>query len=126
MSKVLNFDKFIQEKNRETIDVTVLGKTYKVAAEIPAIVPVMMARSEATDDKQLATRMVMRAADAMFGKDAVNEMCDNGLSAANLADLVQRLFEQINTANTDDDDESEELSDDDNYKAARGGKNSKK
>ena len=55
MSKILDFDKFISEKKKETITVTVLGKDYPVSMEIPAIVPVMMARAEASLDQQQST-----------------------------------------------------------------------
>ena len=61
--KVLKFDQFMKEKNREKIKVEVLGCTYYVTSQIPALVPVMMARAENADDQQLATKMVMRAAD---------------------------------------------------------------
>lgn len=125
MSKVLNFDKFMSEKNRETINVTVHGKEYIVPYEVPAIVPVMMARAETSKDPQLATKMVMRAADAMFGPEAVNEMCSNGLSANDLAELVQKLFQLINGGD-DDEDDSEELTDEDSRKAAGASKRAKK
>ncbi len=119
--KVLNFDKFIQEKNHEKIKVTVLGREYEIKAEIPAIVPVMMARAENSNDNQLATKMVMRAADAMFGAAAVDEMCANGMSASNLADLVQRVFQTIQNGE-DEDEDAQELSDEDSRKVAGGGK----
>ena len=91
MGKILNFDNFMAEKKKETISVTVMGKEYVVPMEIPAIVPVMMARAENANDATANTRMVMRAADAMFGEANVNQMCADGLSAANLAMLVQQL-----------------------------------
>lgn len=116
MKKVLNFDQFMQEKNKDMIEVTVLGKIYEVPAEIPAIVPVMMARAESSTDQQLATKMVMRAADAMFGTKAIDEMCANGISAANLATLVEQLFRQINNPGADEEDDSEEYTDEDSRK----------
>lgn len=44
-SRTLNFDNFITEKKAEPVFITVFGKEYKVKPEIPAIVPVMMARA---------------------------------------------------------------------------------
>lgn len=117
MSKVLNFDKFIQEKNKETIDVTVFGKVYTVKAEVPAIVPVMMARAESESDQQAATKAIIRAADSMFGTKAIDEMCANGISSTALSELVQKLFLMINGADATD-DESEELDDSDSRVAA--------
>ena len=123
MGKVLNFDKFMEEKNGEVIKVTVYGKEYEVQSRIPASVPVMMARAESAMDGQLATKLVMRAADAMFGTKVVDEFCKRGMSANELSDLVQRLFNMIN--GDDNDDESEELSDEDSKKPTRN-KNTKK
>lgn len=125
MNKVLNFDKFISEKKKETIAVTVMGKEYTVSQEIPAIVPVMMGRAEGEDNTQLATKMVMKAADAMFGEKNVNQMCADGLGAKDLAALVQRLFQMIQGTDTEDDD-TEELSDDDSRVQTGEGKKAKK
>jgi hypothetical protein len=126
VGKILNFDNFMAEKKKETISVTVIGKEYVVPMEIPAIVPVMMARAENANDPTANTRMVMRAADAMFGEANVNQMCADGLSAANLAMLVQQLFKEINEGAADDDDEVEELTDDDSRRQTGEGKRAKK
>jgi len=126
MSKVLNFDQFIAEKSKETITVTVFGDEYEVPMEIPAIVPVMMARAESTNDPQMASRMTFKAADAMLGVDAVNKMCSKGMSSNDMATLVQMLFEKINGKDDDDDDEVEEISDEDSRKQTGEGKRSKK
>lgn len=117
MSKVLNFDQFIQEKNKETIDVTVFGKVYTIKAEVPAIVPVMMARAESESNQQAATKAIIRAADAMFGRAAIDEMCEKGISSNALSEMVQRLFLMIN-GNDAGDDDSEELDDSDSRVAA--------
>ena len=122
--KVLNFDQFIQEKNHEMIKVTVLGKEYEIKSEIPAIVPVMMARAENADDAALATKMVMRAADSMFGSKNVDEMCDDGLSASDLANLVQMIFQKIQ--GNDEDEDVQELSDEDSRKAVSSSESGKK
>jgi len=125
VGKVLNFDQFMSEKNKETIDVQVYGKTYKVPMEIPAIVPVMMARAESALDPQQSTKMVMRAADAMLGSEAVDELCCKGMSASDLSSLVQQLFKKINGAD-EDEDEAEEVSDEDSRKQTGEGKRAKK
>lgn len=110
MGKVLNFDKFIREKEHETIEVTVYGDVYTVPMEIPAIIPVMMARAEEEMDTVMRTRMVMRAADSMFGVEGVNKMCQKGMSARSLGELVETVFAQIN-GDDDDEDEAQELDD---------------
>ena len=125
MSKVLNFDQFMSEKKQETIKVTVLGKEYEVPAQVPAIVPVMMARAERTKNPVDNTRMIMYAADALLGNDVVDELCANGFGSANLIDLVSMLFQKINGPD-DEEDEAEELSDEDSRTPLSGGKSEKK
>ena len=110
MGKMLNFDKFIQEKQKETIEVKVYGDVYTVPMEIPAIIPVMMARAEEEMDTVTRTRMVMRAADSMFGVEGVNKMCQKGMSAQAMGELVEAVFAQI-TGSDDDEDEAQELDD---------------
>lgn len=111
-SRVLNFDNFITEKNEEPILVTVFGKEYKVKPQIPAIVPVMMARSNENMSEGDASRMVLRAADIMFGKEAIEELCEKGISVADLGSLIKHVFDMINGTGVDDDD-AETLSDED-------------
>ena len=125
MSKVLNFDQFMSEKKQETIAVTVYGKEYVVPAQVPAIVPVMMARAERTKNPVDNTRMTMYAADALLGNDTVNELCDKGMSGQDLANLVTLLFQKINGPD-DEEEEEEELTDEDSRTPVAGGKSEKK
>lgn len=112
MSKVLDFDLFMAEHTKETIDVKVFGKTYKIAKEVPAIVPVMMARAEESADSTLSGQMVLRAADGWFGAEAVDEFCAKGMTTSELSNLVTQVFRAIR--GTDDEDEdAEEYTDED-------------
>lgn len=125
MSKVINFDQFMAEKKQEVITVTVFGKEYSVPAQIPAVVPIMMARAERTKNPLDNTRMIMFAADALFGNSAVDELCKNGMSGSDLASLVSMIFQKIQ-APDDEEDEAEELTDEDSRTAVAGGKSEKK
>lgn len=125
MSKVLNFDQFMSEKKQETIQVTVFGKEYEVPAQLPAIVPVMMARAERTKNPVDNTKMIMFAADALLGNETVNELCENGLSGKDLASLIAMIFQKINSSD-DEEDEAEELTDEDSRTPVSGGKSEKK
>lgn len=124
MNKILNFDQFIAEKKKETITVTIFGKEYIVPCEIPANVPVMMARAETEMSGQEQLKLVMQAADNMFGREAVNELCAKGISTKDLADLVQKLFVKI--SGTEPDEESQEIDELSNKVAKAGAKNPKK
>lgn len=113
MSKrILNFDNFMAEKDEEPIIVRVYGEEYKVKPEIPAIVPVMMARSNEEMSEGDASRMVLRAGDILFGEENINKFCKNGMSIENLGSLIRQVFDMINGKSVDDDD-AETLSDED-------------
>ena len=121
--KILEFDKFMSEATKETIEVTVYGKTYTVPCRIPAIVPLMMARAEELADQSSRnaeyTRMVFKAADAMFGKDNMTEITSQGMSVEDLSSLVQMTFDMINGKEIEDDDE-EEMDDESSLKTVPG------
>lgn len=125
MGKVLNFDLFMQEKKKQTMDVTVFGDVYTIPMEIPAVVPVMMSRAEESDTASDGTRAIMMAADALFGAQNVDRMCQKGLSATDLANLIQKVFLMINGQDPNE-NEVEELSDDDSRVAKAADKSSKK
>lgn len=120
--RVLDFDNFMAEKNEQPIVVKVYGKEYKVKPEIPAIVPVMMARSNEEMSEADASRMVLRAGDILFGKEAINEFCEKGMSIENLGNLIRRVFDMINGKGVDDDDDAETLSDEDGMAPENKGK----
>ncbi|MBR6029223.1 MAG: hypothetical protein IKP40_09025 [Clostridia bacterium] len=121
--RTLNFDNFIMEKDREPVYVTVFGKEYPVRPEIPAIVPVQLARAglKASDDVSEgdSAMNLIRAGDIMLGREAMDEICAKGLSTADLGALIMKLFELVNGTSVDG-DESEELDDESGLEAAGG------
>ena len=112
--KELAFDCFLREAQHEKIAVTVRGERYLIEARIPALVPLMMARAERLSDEKRRneefTRLVFEAADVLFGREQMDRLCRQGLSAQELALLVQKCFELINQEEAGD---GEELSDED-------------
>lgn len=119
MSKLLNFDRFMAEKNRETIDILIYGETVTIRSAIPAVVPVTMARAEESGDNAERVRMVMRAADAMFGKENVDRWCARGISAEELGALVTKAFALVNGGEDEEEDDSVELDDESGKTAPR-------
>ena len=115
MRKVLEFDKFLSEAKGDTIDVTIYDKTYRIQSRIPAIVPLMMARAEELADQASRnaeyTRMIFKAADAIFGRDNMTEIAGKGMSVDELSLLIQKVFNLINGEEREENEE-EELSDD--------------
>ena len=112
-NRTLNFDNFMTEKKQEPILVTVFGKEYPVKPEIPAIVMVTLARSNDTSLSEYdAAKMMFRAGDVIFGKSAITEMCEKGLTSEQMVSLIKMVFEVINGKDVDGDD-VEELTDED-------------
>ena len=94
--------------------------------EIPAIVPVMLARAEESMDNTQGTILMTRALDMMLGKENVDEICKKGISSKNLYLLAQKLFSAI-TKGEYEDGEAQELTDEDSRVPAAGkGNNGKK
>lgn len=111
-SRTLNFDNFMTEKKAEPVIVTVFGKEYKVKPEIPAIVPVMMARANESMTDAEASKIVLKAADAMFGANAIDEICAKGMTTEQIGELVKKTFAVISGQDVDGED-AETLSDED-------------
>jgi len=116
--KILNFDRYLSESRRDTIAVTVLDREYVIPCAIPAIVPVMMARSEATSDAVMKTNMIFKAGDALFGESNINQMCKDGISADDLAHLVNMIFKTIQGEDPEE-DLSQELDDESGYRRVK-------
>lgn len=103
--RTLNFDNFMTEKKKEPITVTVFGKDYEVQPRIPAIVMVTLARaSDSRVSEMDAARMLLQAGDVLFGKEAIDEFCQQGITNDQLVDLIRRVFEMINGKDIDGDD----------------------
>lgn len=113
-SKTLNFDRFLSEKKNEYITVTVMGKEYKVRNEVPAIVPIMIARAGEDENASTVGLAMMRAGDVMFGKEAIDEMCNNGISTTELGMLIRQVFGMVSGQDIDGDD-TETLDDSSRY-----------
>lgn len=124
-NRTLNFDNFMSEKNKEYIEVTVYGKKYRVKREIPAIMPIMMARANESTKREEVMLSILRAGDIMFGKDAIDEFCEKGMSSNDLAELIQQTFNMISSEDVDGDDMSETF-EEESDKVVAGKKKAKK
>lgn len=112
-NRTLNFDNFMTEKEQDPIMVTVFGKEYPVKPQIPAIVMVTLARTSETSISDMeATKMLLRAGDTLFGKEAISEFCAKGMRSDQLIELIKMVFEVINGKDVDGDD-LEEMTDED-------------
>lgn len=124
-NKVLNFDRFISERKSEYIEVTAFGKTYNVKKEIPAIVPIMLARAGEDVNNQEIGLSMMKAGDVMFGKDAIDEMCAAGATVSELGQLFRMVFSMVSGQDIDGDDLDDEEYDDESGKVVKEGKSKK-
>lgn len=107
-SRTLNFDNFMVEKKQEPIVVTVFGKEYEVKPQIPAIVMVTLARaSDSRVSEMDAAKMLLQAGDILFGREAINDFCRNGITNDQLVNLIKAVFEMINGKDVDGEDVDE-------------------
>lgn len=107
-SRTLNFDNFMVEKKQEPIVVTVFGKEYEVKPQIPAIVMVTLARaSDSRVSEMDAAKMLLQAGDVLFGQEAINDFCRNGITNDQLVNLIKAVFEMINGKDVDGEDVDE-------------------
>jgi len=121
--KTLEFDRFLEETRQEQLQVVVRGQTFTCPLRLPALVPLRMARAQQMEnDERRETEyrnLVFEAADQLFGPREMDRICALGLSAQEVALLIQKVFEVINGR---EEPEGEELSDEDSRRSVRGGK----
>ena len=103
--KTLDFDAFMAEKNREYVTVTVYGREYRVRREIPALMPILMARAGEETSPEEAGLAVLRCGDILFGREAVDAFCRAGMSCGELSELIQKTFCLITGEEREDPDE---------------------
>lgn len=104
-----NFDAFISEMNRETVSFTIFGKTYEIEKRMPAVIPLELSKYD--DDDGIPSKVLFKAANNIFGKKILDELCVNPLFTTDvLAELVKWAFEAINGGG---DSEPEEITEDD-------------
>ncbi len=94
MEDMLDFDLFLRETRKKPLTVRVYGEDLPVPPGIPAMVPVLMARSEHMEDAE-AAKLVVEAAFSLFTREKVEWMCQMGMTAEQLAELVQQTFRLI-------------------------------
>ena len=92
MKRYFDFDAFMGERERDTVEVTVLGRTYEIDASVPASVLVRMGRTAGGEMSPAEMEKArLRAADHIFGREAVDQMCQDGLGADDFVELVCRI-----------------------------------
>ena len=94
MERALDFDRFLAERREEALTVRVYGEEYRVKKEIPALVPVLLAR-HAEDDPEKKGKVLLQAGDLMFGREVIDGFCRKGMSAEALSQLVEQVFARI-------------------------------
>ena len=102
-TRMLDFDAFMAEKKKEPIIVRIFGEEYQVKPEIPAIVPVMMARANEEMSDQETSRLVLQAGDILFGKENIMKLCEKGIGVEDLGTLIRQIFDMINGKGLDED-----------------------
>ena len=105
----LDLDRFLDEKRKAYVTVSVFGKPYRVKREVPALLPILLARAE--EDGQPAE---MGKA-LLFGVENVDCFCRQGMTAEELTALVEQTLTLICGQKAGEDTET--LEDDGSRKA---------
>lgn len=90
----LDFDRFMSEKRAEYVTVTVYGRPYRVKREIPALLPILLARAGEEAPAKMGEAL-LRAGDVLFGPENMDGFARKGMSARQAAELVERTLGMI-------------------------------
>ena len=72
----LDFDRFLSEKKQEYLTVRAFGAEYRVKREIPALLPLTLARAEEAERPAALEMALLRAADVLLGRENVDALCE--------------------------------------------------
>ena len=103
---MLDFDRFLSEKREACVTVTVFGKPYRVKREIPALLPLLLARAEADGQPAEMGKALLRTGDLLFGAENVDGFCRQGMTAEELTALVEQTLTLICGQNPGEDTET--------------------
>ncbi|MBQ9301291.1 MAG: hypothetical protein IJ214_12370 [Clostridia bacterium] len=120
---MLDFDRFLSEKKKAYVTVSVFGKPYRVRREIPALLPILLARAEAEGQAAEMGKALLKTGDMLFGAENVDGFCRQGMTAEELTELVEQTLALICGKKPENDTETLE---DDGSREADGGEAAKK
>ena len=124
-NKLLNFDRFMSERKKETITVRVFGEDHQVRASLPATIPIAIARASEMGDNQAMTLALLDALNYWFTEQELRDFAAKGMSFQEVSALAMQLFRMISGKNVDGDDAGKTYDDEDG-KTAPGDDDSKK
>lgn len=90
----LDFDRFMAEKACEYVAVKVYGRLCRVRREIPALLPMLLARAAEISPEEMG-RAMLRTGDMLFGPEQMDEFCRQGMTAGEMTALVERTLALI-------------------------------
>ena len=91
----LDFDRFLSEKRQEYLTVRAFGAEYRVKREIPALLPLTLARAEEAERPAALEMALLRAADVLLGCENVDALCEKGIGATELTALVEKILAEV-------------------------------
>ena len=91
---MLDFDRFLSEKRGETVTVRVYGREYRVKKEIPALLPLLLARAGEGAAEEMG-KALLQTGDLLFGAENVDGFCRKGMTAEELTALVEQTVTLI-------------------------------
>lgn len=110
MGDVKDFDKAWAEKDEETIQFKAKGEEYELPPSIPASImfDAIRLKKEYGDEDEIPDEKTMEIAKKMLGEDQVDSMCDDGLTADELGDIIVWANQQYTAEGELDGEEGED------------------
>ncbi len=90
MGDVKDFDQAWAEKDNETIEFKARGEQYELPPSIPASImfDAISLKKKYGDEEEIPDEKTMEIAKKMLGEEQVDAMCDDGLTADELGDII--------------------------------------
>ena len=106
---VKDFDKAWDEKDEEGYPFKVLGREYELPPSVPAsiMLEALNLKKEYGDEDELPPEKTIDLAIDMLGKEQVDQMLDDGLSADQLGDIIVWANQQYSAEEVETDEEED-------------------
>ena len=95
MTKYIDFDRYLAEKNNEEVIIKAFGRELKLPSEPRASVVVTLKsmRDKEGDDADIPAGQVLEICEATIGKEEMNSLLEEGISIVDLEWLMAKIWE---------------------------------
>lgn len=88
-----DFDAAWAERKKEPVETKVLGKVYTLPSTLPAAIMLYTLRSRENGEGEINAEAVFKMAEALYGREGLEEIMAKGLDTEQLGDLIKGTIE---------------------------------